>query len=351
VRIHAARFASGLARYAATICLAITACASSQAATPYLIRPTRVIHCEAEGDKRPTVVTGVSITPDGRNIAAATDDRCVTVWDATTAEMKGRFDGHTDWVHSVVLSADGNTVASGGDDRELRMWDLREHRCVMQLPAGATLAAVCFHPNTQQLAMVGFDNSLKIVNVSTGQLSQTLVCPCADTRTITFSPDGSRMAVAGRNGKIRVWNVNNGKQERDIETDGRRIRALAFSPDSQQLAAAGLSTSVRVFDVASGNSVMTLSTRPAKVYSMLFLSKDRLATGGTDNRVTIWDLDSQRTTNQLVGHTGTVAALACDATGNILVSGSYDTTLCIWNLVTRQPVPATARRTSAGDAR
>jgi WD40 repeat protein len=32
------------------------------------------------------------------------------------------------------------------------------------------------------------------------------------------------------------------------------------------------------------------------------------------------------------GHTGTVAALACDATGKTLVSGSYDTTLRIWSL-------------------
>jgi WD40 repeat protein len=34
----------------------------------------------------------------------------------------------------------------------------------------------------------------------------------------------------------------------------------------------------------------------------------------------------------LEGHTGTVAALACDATGRVLVSGSYDTTIRIWNL-------------------
>ena len=44
------------------------------------------------------------------------------------------------------------------------------------------------------------------------------------------------------------------------------------------------------------------------------------------------------------------AALACDGTGNVLVSGSYDTTLCIWNLVNKQ-IPATASRTPAGNAR
>ena len=39
---------------------------------------------------------------------------------------------------------------------------------------------------------------------------------------------------------------------------------------------------------------MTLGTRPAKVYSLLFLDNRRLATGGTDNRIWIWDLNSRQ---------------------------------------------------------
>ena len=72
---------------------------------------------------------------------------------------------------------------------------------------------------------------------------------------------------------------------------------------------------------------------------------------GSNNEFSIWDVDSQKPTSQLVGHTGTVAALACDSTGNVLVSGSYDTTLCIWNLVTKKQIPATALRAPAGEAR
>jgi WD40 repeat protein len=37
-------------------------------------------------------------------------------------------------------------------------------------------------------------------------------------------------------------------------------------------------------------------------------------------------------TSQLEGHTGTVAALACDSSGCVLVSGSYDTTVRVWQL-------------------
>jgi WD40 repeat protein len=231
------------------------------------------------------------------------------------------------------------------------MWDLVTHKQTLHIPACEnSVSAVCLHPNNEQLAVVGFSKKLQIINSSSGQKTEELDCPCVDTRTIVFSPKGDRMAAAGRNGEIRIWNVVDGSSQKDLETDRRRIRALAFSPDGKWLAAAGASTKIRLFDTATGGIAKTLDTRPAKVYTMVFLDNHRLATGGTDNRVTIWDLESQRT-NQLVGHTGTVAALACDATGNIVVSGSYDTTLCIWNLVDKQPVPATASRTPAGGAR
>jgi WD40 repeat protein len=228
------------------------------------------------------------------------------------------------------------------------MWDVDQQKRQFQLRACKNaIAGISFHPNNQQIAIVGFSDSLKIVNTSTGQISQELVCPCADVRTVTFSRDGERMAVAGRSGKIRVWNVTNGARERDIETDGRPLRALSFSPDGRWLAAAGNSPMIRILDVNSGQTVMTLNTRPAKVYALVFVDNRRLATGGTDNRIRMWDLESRQATSHLVGHTGTVAALACDSRGTVLVSGSYDTTLRVWNLGDEPPAATAALGTGS----
>ncbi len=327
------------------------AAASAVAAEPAVVNAVRVIQCGAGPNERPTVVTGVAVTPDGRTIAAATDDHRVSIWDAASGELKTQLDGHSDWVHSVVLSHDGATLASGAGDRSLCVWSMGQQKPVFRIPACKNaIAAVSMHPNNQQLAVVGFSGALEIINTSTGQASQALDGPCVDIRTVAFSPQGDRMAAAGRNGKIRVWIVSDGSGQRDIDTAGRRIRALAFSPDGSRLAAAGNNPTIDIFDAATGEPVMTLAARPAKVYSLVFLDSQHLATGGTDNCVTIWDLDSKDAVSHLVGHGGTVAALACDATGRTLVSGSYDTTLRVWNLAEPQ-APATARRGAPGDAR
>lgn len=314
------------------------------AGEPTVIKASRVIQCGAGPHERPTVVTGVAITPDGRTIAAATDDHRVSIWDGTNGELKTELEGHTDWVHSVVLSHDGTVVASGAADRTLCLWNMAKQKPEFQIPACKNaIAAVSMHPNNQQLAVVGFSGEMEIVNTSTGQTSQKMDGPCVDIRTVAFSPNGGLMAAAGRNGKVRVWNVSDGHVQQEIATEGRRIRTLAFSPDSSRIAVAGDGQTVDIFDAATGESIMKLPARPAKIYSLVFLDSQHLATGGSDNRVAVWDLDSKETSSELVGHTGTVAALACDATGKVLVSGSYDTTLRIWNLADRQG-PATAWR-------
>jgi WD40 repeat protein len=251
----------------------------------------------------------------------------------------------------VVLSHDGTTLASGAGDHSLCVWSMGHEQPVFQIPACRnSISAVCIHPNNQQLAIVGFTQKIEIVNASTGQTADELDGPSADIRTVAFSPQGDRMAAAGRNGTIRVWNISQGSKFQDIPTDGRRIRALAFSPDGSRIAAGGNSPNISMFDAATGAEIMKLATRPAKVYSLTFLDSQHLATGGTDNRISVWDLDSKAADSQLVGHSGTVAALACDSTGKTLVSGSYDTTIRIWNM-TDERSPTTARRTSPGEAR
>jgi WD40 repeat protein len=333
--------------FVASLCLGAHGTTATLAAAPE-IRAARVIVCRADVDRPPAVVTGVAITPDGRTMAVATDAHRVLIWDVASGICRACLEGHADWVHSVGLSGDGRTLVSGSGDRSICLWDIEQRLQILRLDAcDGAVSHACFHPNNQQVAVVGFSNQLQIINTSSGHASHRLACPCSDVRTVTFSPDGTRLAVAGRNGRIRLWNVDSGVQERDLETGGRRIRALAFSPDSRLLAAGGDGPIIHLIDVASDNVAATLDSRPGKVHALLFIDHRQLAVGGTDNRIAIWDVDSRQVARQLVGHTGTVASLACDAAGQVLVSGGFDTTIRVWNL-TESATPAVAR--SDGDA-
>ncbi|NUQ62985.1 MAG: serine/threonine protein kinase, partial [Pirellulales bacterium] len=112
----------------------------------------------------------------------------------------------------------------------------------------------------------------------------------------------------------------------------RRVNALAYSPDGGQLASAGDERSILLWDTSNGNLLATLPPRPGKIFCLAFCGPGRLAAGASDNLIRLWDLSAGGEQFRLVGHTGSVSGLAFDAQAQVLVSGSFDTTVRLWQL-------------------
>ena len=68
------------------------------------------------------------------------------------------------------------------------------------------------------------------------------------------------------------------------------------------------------------------------VLSLAFCGPAKLAAGGSDNLIRLWDLATRSEQYRLVGHTGSVTTLVWDAEASVLVSGSFDTTVRFWRL-------------------
>src|SRR5438552_744664 len=65
----------------------------------------------------------VVFSPDGTQVATASDDKTVKIWDSATGKDVHTLRGHTSLVLSVSFSPDGTRLASAGDDKTVRLWD------------------------------------------------------------------------------------------------------------------------------------------------------------------------------------------------------------------------------------
>ncbi|TWT96012.1 WD domain, G-beta repeat [Botrimarina colliarenosi] len=334
--------------------LALVLCAGATlASSPAERLVLRMRGAEAD-DNRPTVVTAVAISGDGQRIAAGGDDHHVRIWNAADGVALNNLTAHGDWVRGARFAADGRRLATVSADHTVCLWSLGvgSPELVVRRLAGGALQAVAWRPDGQAVATAGFGDSLRVFDLDAADdaAPEEQGCACEDTRAVAFSPDGRWVAAAGRNGVVRMWDQVASGGPRDLPSDGRRVRALAFSPDGETLAAGGDSPAVRLWRRdrdGFGGVPDELLVRPGKVHSLAFLDERVLAVGDTQNEITLWDAETRAERTVLRGHTGTVAALAVSDDGRRLVSGSFDTTVRVWDLdPANLPVATTAAKTA-----
>src|SRR2546428_599495 len=68
-------------------------------------------------------VLSVAWSPDGRQLASASIDRTIRLWEAETGREIRRLERHTGVVLCVSFSADGRLLASKSGDGTVRLWE------------------------------------------------------------------------------------------------------------------------------------------------------------------------------------------------------------------------------------
>jgi WD40 repeat protein len=178
---------------------------------------------------------------------------------------------------------------------------------------------------------------------------------------LTFSPDSQHLASGTADKNVRVWNLLN-PNDTQVLSEGHdgAVLSLEFSTDGERIASVSMVNSIRIliwkWHQRSGKPYrIELPLPPAlpeNCEESLTLSPDlnRLACGGSDGRVLVWDLQTpSRRPEALTGSRTRVSSLTFSPDSSQLASaGNFS--ISIWDLRKPMASPKFFPGRGAGDA-
>jgi WD40 repeat protein len=213
----------------------------------------------------------VAFTPDGKSLAAGSDDKIVRFWDLDSGTETRRFTA----AHSVQQLA----FAPGGT-----LLALGEGMSIGELRAGEA------HPSV-----------IELWDLAKGLVRHRLTCADVVIAPLAFSPDGKVLASTGTSGKICLWDPASGQELRSWRAHPSR-GAVAFSPDGRALFSVGTTDcTIRRWDTATGKEIDPHGGHTLGVHALHF-SRDgkMLISQSTDAKTLEWDVAKANIRRQLL---------------------------------------------------
>jgi WD40 repeat protein len=302
------------------------------------------------------LVAALDYAPQGHTLASAAEDQSIRVWDTSAHRELLRIATPADSMQSVAWYPDGRTLVSGGRGLAVQVWDAADGGQRLRLAGhSAMIWSVALDPRGRLLASTGEDRQLRVWEAATGKLLHVLDTADMSPMRVLFTPDGARLIASGKqdaSGLVRIWDVQKARELASLRAHSGAIFALALTRDGRRLATGGHDRVVKIWDLTSGREarevfepreVVTLSGHANHVHAIAFSPDgERIATAGClDGAIRVWD-SSGRLALALRGHTLGVFALAWSADGQQLASAGEDQIIKIWDAAPASaPAPVT----------
>jgi WD40 repeat protein len=278
-----------------------------------------------------------AISDDNQSIFTAGDDGYVGIWNrkSTSDKRTGRFAGHSGPVYAIAVtqrkSDSSPLIISGGNDRFVLAWDPTQ------------VNDFDYEELEKRMGELELEKRTRSNSDSSSQSTITIFAGhTSEIRTLDVSPDGETVVSGGHDNTVRVWKLQSEEPQppahRVLRGHGGWVRGVAHRPgESLFLVSGGYDQFLQFWDVDTYFESLVLSGHEDALLALEYsVDGSRIITAGRDGKAKIWNAETGQEVRTLrEGHeflTTSAAFFPSDA--QRMVTSAGDGSTIIWRLDT-----------------
>jgi WD40 repeat protein len=236
----------------------------------------------------------------------------------------------------VSWSPDSQKLAVGGTyGIKLYSADL-QNSTNFQTNAG-NVTAIAWKRDGSKLASGGLDKTVKIWEVSSGNLLQSMQGHTGAVWGVSWDITGNKLASASLDGTVRIWDSNNGNQVAILQNPAQ-VWAVVWSPDGSKIASAGgnpddnTSTFVKIWDALTFQAIPTINFEglPSPTVVSLAWSPDGAKLAAAAGFARVWNVNTGKLLRE-VPSTDLATSVAWSPDSRWVVSATAEPQLQAWD--------------------
>ena len=275
-------------------------------------------------------ISGACFSPDGERLAIASFEDAVRIWDLRTLRQTQLIRSPLGMIWGVEYSPDGSLLALWGEEG-LGLWGTDSESFVRSNRTRLLVAR--FSPDGRTLATGGWDGTIKLWDVSTGEELHSVPGHGGTLLSLSFTPDGRLLASGGGAGDTRIclWDPGTLAQLRCSDAHDTDVHAIAFSPTHPTFVSTGPRSVVKLWPTDFSAPPLPLMGHDGNVFPADYTPDGSvLMTMDDEGLVILWDPSTGEPLRTLATAGGQFAALSPD--GTTLAFSTLNGRIELWSL-------------------